>query len=135
MEDVAEVLLDIVVAGMNENPDFMYDLNGRQRILKQLVLCGQRKDEQRLAMSSPAWMLSHTLMMTTASMDLLQVIEDIEEAEHLEGAGNYMLNAMAEPMRILGALIGGETFRSLRSDATERIEGAGNHMLNAPCYQ
>ena len=98
MEDVAGVLLNIVVAGMNENPDFMYDLNGRQRILKQLVLCGQRKDAERLAMSSLAWMLSHTLMMTTASLDLLQVIEDAPEAAYYD-----TLVAMDEPMRILGA--------------------------------
>ena len=99
MEDVAEVLLDIVVAGMNENPDFMYDLNGRQRILKQLVLCGQRKDAERLAMSSPAWMLSHTLMMVTASLDLMQVIEDAPEAENLD-----TLRGLQEPLHLLGAL-------------------------------
>ena len=119
MEDVAEVLLDIVVAGMNENPDFMYDLNGRQRILKQLVLCGQRKDAERLAMSSPAWMLSHTLMMMTASLDLVQVIEDTPEATHSE-----TLEAMRQPMRILGALLGGPTFRSLHEYSLNTLSAA-----------
>ena len=97
MEDVAEVLLNIVVAGMHENLDFTYDLNGRHCILKRLVLCGQRKDVKRLAMSSPVWMLSHTLMLNTASLDLLQVIEDAPEAAYYE-----TLVAMDEPMRILG---------------------------------
>ena len=118
MEDVAEVLLNIVVAGMHENPDFTYDLNGRHCILKRLVLCGQRKDAERLAMSSPAWMLSHTLMMTTASLDLLQVIEDAPEAAYYE-----TLVAMDEPMHILGALLGGRTFRSLREDSLNTLRG------------
>ena len=119
MEDVAEVLLNIVVAGMHENPDFTYDLNGRHCILKRLVLCGQRKDAERLAMSSPVWMLSHTLMLNTASLDLLQVIEDTPEATHSE-----TLEAMRQPMRILGALLGGPTFRSLRKYSHNTLSAA-----------
>ena len=104
---------------MHENPDFTYDLNGRHCILKRLVLCGQRKDAARLAMSSPVWMLSHTLMLNTASLDLLQVIEDTPEATHSE-----TLEAMRQPMRILGALLGGPTFRGLREYSLNTLSAA-----------
>ena len=104
---------------MHENPDFTYDVNGRHCILERLVLCGQREDGKRLAMSSPVWMVWHTLMMTTASLDLVQVIEDTPEATHSE-----TLEAMRQPMRILGALLGGPTFRSLREYSLNTLSAA-----------
>ena len=104
---------------MHENPDFTYDVNGHHCILERLVLCGQREDGKRLAMSSPVWMVSHTLMMMTASLDLVQVIEDTPEATHSE-----TLEAMRQPMRILGALLGGPTFRSLRKYSHNTLSAA-----------
>ena len=71
----------VIAARMEEKPDLLYDLSGRQGLLKQLILCGQRPCAERLAVTSSLWMLSYTLMILTAALHVLQVVEEAVEAE------------------------------------------------------
>ena len=83
---------------MEEKPDLMYDLSGRQGLLKQLILCGQRPCAERLAVTSSLWMLAYTLMILTAALHVLQVVE---EAVAFQIGPAVTRAALEEPLYIL----------------------------------
>ena len=98
LPEVAEVCLTIIAARMEEKPDLLYDLSGRQGLLKQLILCGQRPCAERLAVTSSLWMLAYTLMILTAALHVLQVVE---EAVAFQIGPAVTRAALKEPLYIL----------------------------------
>ena len=98
LPEVAEVCLTIIAARMEEKPDLLYDLSGRQGLLKQLILCGQRPCAERLAVTSSLWMLAYTLMILTAALHVLQVVEEAVAAQIGPAVTRV---ALKEPLYIL----------------------------------
>ena len=88
----------VIAARMEEKPDLLYDLSGRQGLLKQLILCGQRPCAERLAQTSSLWMLAYKLMTLTAALHVLQVKEEAVEGKI---GPAVTLAALKEPLYML----------------------------------
>ena len=88
----------VIAARMEEKPDLLYDLSGRQALLKQLILCGEHPCAERLALTSSLWMLAYTLMTLRAALHVLQVKEEAVEANI---GPAITLAALKEPLYVL----------------------------------